>query len=219
MTHDEFVNATGREPEQDDLDRANCAKAGKPGHFYCGVCACGQPRFTCAHLPDYLEAKIEKVLATNWNAGLRGQTLVEETAIGMGHPEWMDDKDHPIWNLAAGYPDDGEEGKTEDASCSDVCEAVTDELVSLGFRIDQDDENHADVLKALEQITMVRRDQLFPFYFSYRDDEIVFTVLARNEGDAERKLKGWLRNTGSVPNWLIISVGDLHENYLQLEAE
>ena len=36
------------EPEQDDLERANCLAAGAPGHRSCGVCSmCGKPRFVC----------------------------------------------------------------------------------------------------------------------------------------------------------------------------
>lgn len=36
ITREKFIEATGREPEQDDLDRANCPKAGEIGHFCCG---------------------------------------------------------------------------------------------------------------------------------------------------------------------------------------
>ena len=31
-----FKEATGREPEQDDLERSNCNKAGHPFHSCCG---------------------------------------------------------------------------------------------------------------------------------------------------------------------------------------
>lgn len=31
-----FVEATGREPEQDDLERCNCPDAGAIGHLCCG---------------------------------------------------------------------------------------------------------------------------------------------------------------------------------------
>lgn len=36
ITRDLFLAATGREPEQDDLERCNCPTAGRPGHFSCG---------------------------------------------------------------------------------------------------------------------------------------------------------------------------------------
>lgn len=38
ITEDEFYLLTGRKPEQDDLERVNCDKAGQIGHFSCGWC-------------------------------------------------------------------------------------------------------------------------------------------------------------------------------------
>jgi len=31
-----FEKATGRKPEQDDLERVNCPIQGVPGHWHCG---------------------------------------------------------------------------------------------------------------------------------------------------------------------------------------
>lgn len=43
-----FKEATGREPENDDLERVNCEKAGKVGHWGCGWCEKHSgPRFEC----------------------------------------------------------------------------------------------------------------------------------------------------------------------------
>lgn len=36
ITKAQFKAATGMAPEQDDLERCNCDKAGKLGHFMCG---------------------------------------------------------------------------------------------------------------------------------------------------------------------------------------
>lgn len=36
ITRKKFMQATGRKPEQDDLERCNCKQAGAPGHFFCG---------------------------------------------------------------------------------------------------------------------------------------------------------------------------------------
>jgi hypothetical protein len=36
ITREMFIEATGHEPEQDDLERANCPKVGQIGHFMCG---------------------------------------------------------------------------------------------------------------------------------------------------------------------------------------
>jgi len=48
ITEDIFFTATGRAPENDDLERVNCQKAGEPGHFSCGWCpVCGGPNFEC----------------------------------------------------------------------------------------------------------------------------------------------------------------------------
>ena len=46
-TREDFVDATGRLPEQDDLDRANCPDAGKLGHQSCGICQHNRPVFMC----------------------------------------------------------------------------------------------------------------------------------------------------------------------------
>ncbi len=37
-TNKEYFEATKEVPIQDDLARANCKEAGKPGHFACGWC-------------------------------------------------------------------------------------------------------------------------------------------------------------------------------------
>jgi hypothetical protein len=48
MTESEFRERYGREPEQDDLHRANCTQAGEFGHMLCGVCPMHcEPRFMC----------------------------------------------------------------------------------------------------------------------------------------------------------------------------
>ena len=36
ITAEMFKEFTGREPMDDDLERCNCKKAGKPGHMQCG---------------------------------------------------------------------------------------------------------------------------------------------------------------------------------------
>ena len=47
MNEIEFEKVTGRKPEQDDLERANCDQAGKIGHWGCGVCIHKLPVFEC----------------------------------------------------------------------------------------------------------------------------------------------------------------------------
>lgn len=48
MNAQEFLEVVGYEPEQDDLERANCEKAGEVGHTSCGICpVCGKPNFVC----------------------------------------------------------------------------------------------------------------------------------------------------------------------------
>ena len=48
MNAQEFEAKTGRAPEQDDLDRVNCTKAGRLMHRHCGWCDdCEKPRFEC----------------------------------------------------------------------------------------------------------------------------------------------------------------------------
>lgn len=52
LTHDltaqDFTILLGREPEGDDLDRANCPKAGAAGHSQCGMCPeHKKPRLEC----------------------------------------------------------------------------------------------------------------------------------------------------------------------------
>jgi hypothetical protein len=36
ITREKWLEVMGREPENDDLERANCPRAGEPGHFECG---------------------------------------------------------------------------------------------------------------------------------------------------------------------------------------
>lgn len=36
ITREKFIEATGHEPVDDDLERANCKSAGDLGHFHCG---------------------------------------------------------------------------------------------------------------------------------------------------------------------------------------
>jgi hypothetical protein len=46
-----FERAVGRPPENDDLDRVTCDKAGEAGHHACGWCPShDQPRFICGCL-------------------------------------------------------------------------------------------------------------------------------------------------------------------------
>lgn len=46
ITREKFKEATGREPEHDDLDRVNCPHAGAMGHICCGWnLVAGLPQF------------------------------------------------------------------------------------------------------------------------------------------------------------------------------
>jgi len=36
ITELDFIKATGKVPENDDLERCNCPKAGQLGHWQCG---------------------------------------------------------------------------------------------------------------------------------------------------------------------------------------
>lgn len=104
-------------------------------------------------------------------------------------------------------------------TCSDVCEYVTDELVGLGFRISEDAEDHADdALKALGATRLIRKSTLLPFNFVYRDGEIFFTVLATDEHKAEEELNKFLSSGHNLGN-VIVSIGDLHEDYIQLDPD
>lgn len=48
MDADEFRERYGREPENDDLHRVNCVRAGELGHTQCGMCPFHSgPRFMC----------------------------------------------------------------------------------------------------------------------------------------------------------------------------
>lgn len=59
MNAKEFKELTGCEPENDDLDRVNCPKAGEQGHKQCGICPdCGQPRFCCVCPLVQIEKKV-----------------------------------------------------------------------------------------------------------------------------------------------------------------
>lgn len=52
ITEKNFKDATGREPENDDLERVNCGKAGYVGHTGCGWCYLHNlPKFECFNKP------------------------------------------------------------------------------------------------------------------------------------------------------------------------
>lgn len=52
IDYDAFFKATGRHPEQDDLDRVNCSKKGA-GHMMCGWCIkCNAPYFECGGMHE-----------------------------------------------------------------------------------------------------------------------------------------------------------------------
>lgn len=57
MTRATFKQITGQHPKEDDLDRANCLRAGEVGHHSCGVCSnCSMPRFIgcdCAVMQEH----------------------------------------------------------------------------------------------------------------------------------------------------------------------
>jgi hypothetical protein len=36
ITAEQYEQATGDKPENDDLERCNCERAGQPGHYFCG---------------------------------------------------------------------------------------------------------------------------------------------------------------------------------------
>lgn len=50
MNEQEFEQITGHKPKDDDLERTNCPDEGKFGHWQCGVCEHGRPRFTCTNM-------------------------------------------------------------------------------------------------------------------------------------------------------------------------
>lgn len=41
-------------------------------------------------------------------------------------------------------------------SCSDVCEIVHQKLNELGFKIDDNDEDHTDIIEALKKVRFVK---------------------------------------------------------------
>lgn len=44
-------------------------------------------------------------------------------------------------------------------SCSDVCEIVHKRLNELGFKIDEIDEDHTDMIEALEKVRFVKVEE------------------------------------------------------------
>ena len=51
ITAKKFIERVGRTPEDDDLERSNCYRAGNIMHCACGWCTvCDLPRFECGHI-------------------------------------------------------------------------------------------------------------------------------------------------------------------------
>src|SRR5688572_18281159 len=65
MTAEQYEQKTGRAPDQDDLQRANCDRVGKVGHENCGWCEeCDGPRFECVHpIVDIKRRKQQELIA------------------------------------------------------------------------------------------------------------------------------------------------------------
>ena len=48
VSKEKYEKATGREPEEGELERCNCNKSGTAGHYMCGWCpVCDLPRQVC----------------------------------------------------------------------------------------------------------------------------------------------------------------------------
>jgi len=58
-TEKDFLDNTGRLPEIDDLDRANCEEAGQRGHSGCGICSHKKPVFMCPECFPLSSSKIK----------------------------------------------------------------------------------------------------------------------------------------------------------------
>ena len=61
-TVESFTETVGYVPENDDLTRANCEMAGAPGHYYCGMCQHGIPKFLVCQTCRLYEASARTVL-------------------------------------------------------------------------------------------------------------------------------------------------------------
>lgn len=66
MDAKEFERLVGHAPENDDLDRVNCPKAGSIGHWHCGWCLVhNKPHFMCGCLNKSQQINIDKGDLTN----------------------------------------------------------------------------------------------------------------------------------------------------------
>lgn len=69
ITKKKFFEATGYLPEQDDLERSNCKKAGETVHLCCGWCEKhDKPRFMCGCMAPYKSTSGRKVIQTKRDA-------------------------------------------------------------------------------------------------------------------------------------------------------
>jgi hypothetical protein len=67
ITAEMFLAATGYPPENDDLERSNCAMAGAMGHFNCGWCE-------EENLPIFaVDSKYARRQEAEFNANKRGE--------------------------------------------------------------------------------------------------------------------------------------------------
>ncbi len=94
LTAQDFVILVGRDPEGDDLERANCEKPGTRGHSQCGICPDHhKPRFECgcvfrlATSRDDLELDLSDPHTLEHYAqsieDLRRQALLEHDGTGL----------------------------------------------------------------------------------------------------------------------------------------
>lgn len=91
-----FEQKIGRAPEQDELDRVNCKRAGDTGHWLCGWCdEHDKPHFQCGctarprtddfpEPPPVPHAPRRKVYLAIWNQG----HPVKADIFTSGFPKW-----------------------------------------------------------------------------------------------------------------------------------
>lgn len=99
ITASQFKQMTGYEPENDDLERANCTHEGLIGHGCCGICPKhNQPRFHCGCFnldrEKEMESYEERIVSP---PGKPKSRIVQEIAAK---------QDIPVVDLAMGSLDD-----------------------------------------------------------------------------------------------------------------
>lgn len=100
--------------------------------------------------------------------------------------------------------------------CSDICEIVHTKLNELGFKIDIDNEDHTDMMKALEKVRFLKIEEDDEYQISYR--EKIKNKSIEEEKELDSKILEFLESR-KLTKTSAYSVWDIFEEIYNMKME